>query len=258
VRQGAERQDCFGTGRFMEERTCSRLLRWCGAGWLGLVGFGWFGWAGSADGREAGGSLASKLLHRRNVLAWGFEGYFFFVMSRDESKGHAALRRGSVSVPGASYFLTFCTDRRRSGLSTHLVGTTLWDEMQFMERDLVWRMRAMTIMPDHVHRLIELGEALSRSRSVARLKAKTSTALNGVGLRWEKGFFDHRVRPEDQLGPIVRYIANNPIRVGLISGGVLRWPWFQMGEPERMAFGGEIETEADDLPDWLKTNEREE
>ena len=122
-----------------------------------------------------------------------------------------------------------------------------------MEHDSIWRMRAITIMPDHVHGLIVLGQNLSLPQGVARFKAKTHTVLKDVGLKWERGYFDHRIRPEDKLGPIVRYIANNPIRAGLIAADESRWPWFKLGEAERKWFRWGEFTAGDELPDWLSS-----
>lgn len=154
-------------------------------------------------------------------------------MARDEAKGHAALRRGRVSVAGARYFLTLCTRDRRTELVREVVGGAVLREVMTMEGESLWRVMALTVMPDHLHMLVELGERLTLSKAVSRLKAKTAADLRRVDVVWERGFFDHRLRRDDKVEAIVRYIALNPVRAGLVSEcDAAGWRWFRLGEEE--------------------------
>ncbi len=92
---------------------------------------------------------------------------------RDLIKGHAALRRGRVSIPNAEYFLTVCTDERRTGLTLCAVATAILAEMHAMDADQTWQVRCAVVMPDHIHLIMILGERLTLGKSIARLKSKT-------------------------------------------------------------------------------------
>ncbi|MCX6624139.1 MAG: nickel-responsive transcriptional regulator NikR [Acidobacteria bacterium] len=119
---------------------------------------------------------------------------------RDPTKGHAALRRGRVSIPHADYFLTVCTDEKRPGLTSPAVATAILTELRAMDADGTWQLRCAAVMPDHVHVLAILGERLTLGQSVGRLKSKTQASLRAVAansaaaLVWERDFYDHHVR----------------------------------------------------------------
>ena len=118
-------------------------------------------------------------------------------MARDPVKGRAALRRGRVSIPGAEYFLTVCTDQRRADITGSHIASAILAEAKAMDLDGTWHLRCAVVMPDHVHLLVVLGERLSLGKAMARLKAKTSASMRlaDPALRWERDFFDRHVRP---------------------------------------------------------------
>ncbi|MBA4137372.1 MAG: hypothetical protein C0518_08675 [Opitutus sp.] len=123
-------------------------------------------------------------------------------MALDPKKGRAALRRGRVSVLGGEYFLTICTDQRRPGLTTATTAPAILAEMHRMTADGTWTVRCATVMPDHIHVLFVLGERLPLGKCIQRLKAKTSADLLDTACEWERDFFDHRLRPDDERLPI--------------------------------------------------------
>ena len=93
---------------------------------------------------------------------------------RDLTKGHAALRRGRVSIPHAEYFLTVCTDEKHPGLSSPAAAPAILAELRAMDADLTWQLRCAVVMPDHVHALIILGERLTLGQSVGRLNPSSA------------------------------------------------------------------------------------
>lgn len=172
-------------------------------------------------------------------------------MPRDPAKGHAALRRGRVTIPNAEYFLTICTDQRRSGLTSPDTAKAILAEAQTMDTDTTWHLRCAVVMPDHLHLLVGLGRRLSLGKSIARLKSKTKAALSACSpsLVWERGFFDHHVRPEDERLALFLYIFLNPHRAGLCSKDGI-WPWYYCCEEDWAWFKGLLDTDRPQ-PEWL-------
>lgn len=170
-------------------------------------------------------------------------------MPSDPAKDHAALRRGRVSTPNAVYFLTVCTERRAAGLTDPQVASRILGEMQAMQTDDVWSVRCAVIMPDHAHLLIELGAKLSLEKAVSRLKAKPSAGLRAAGLGWERGFFDHRLRADDDRLDVFLYVFLNPYRAGLCAG-TESWPWFYC-HPDDWAWFRDYLNADRPPPDWL-------
>jgi REP element-mobilizing transposase RayT len=75
-------------------------------------------------------------------------------------------------------------------------------------------------MPDHLHVVIagKAPEAEPLS-SMKRFKQRSNFwfANNRSEVRWQKDFYDHMLRREEDLRKHVRYILNNPIRAGLVD-----------------------------------------
>ena len=45
-----------------------------------------------------------------------------------------------------------------------------------------------------------------------------------TGIRWQKNFFDHRLRSDESWDEKAAYIRNNPVRAGLLPEGQT-WPY---------------------------------
>ena len=175
-------------------------------------------------------------------------------MLRDPHRGHDALRRGRSSQPGATYFLTLCTEDRHGGLTNSAIGMAIMAEAHALTVDSSWTLRAATIMPDHVHLLITLGERLSVEKCISRLKAKTSAVLRSQSpaaesLAWQRGFFDHQLRSDEPIAAVLLYVYLNPYRATLCEG-TDRWPWFYCREEDWAWFKDSLNA---DLPEpaWL-------
>jgi REP element-mobilizing transposase RayT len=77
-------------------------------------------------------------------------------------------------------------------------------------------------MPDHLHWLFELQSAIPLSRLVMTTKSFTAREINETLGRagqpvWQRGYFDHAVRREEDLRQIARYIVTNPLRAGIVA-----------------------------------------
>ena len=75
-------------------------------------------------------------------------------------------------------------------------------------------------MPDHLH-LVLHGEKASADawRAMVDFKQKTGYwfAQNQPEFKWQKDFHDHIIRANDDLAAQIRYIADNPVRGGLVA-----------------------------------------
>jgi len=81
-----------------------------------------------------------------------------------------------------------------------------------------YRLLAWTIMPNHVHALIEimqtpLAEILHGWKSYTGKAA--NRLLKRAGDFWQAEYFDRFIRDEEHLAKAIRYIENNPVKAGL-------------------------------------------
>ena len=75
-------------------------------------------------------------------------------------------------------------------------------------------------MPNHVHLLLKGRRDSSDTwAAVTLFKQRTGFWLGRYRPRvnWQKDFYDHIIRLEEDLGAQVRYIAGNPVRKGLVK-----------------------------------------
>jgi len=128
-----------------------------------------------------------------------------------------ANRLPPASYEGGIYFVIISCDRRAAYFAQakraewcakHLLACA-----QMAGADLL----AYTIMPDHVHLLVAqyhgtLPALVRTFKQVTGFHFKKDT---GQGL-WQKGYYDHVIRKEEDLAEIALYIAANPVRRALV------------------------------------------
>ena len=135
--------------------------------------------------------------------------------------GHAALRKGRVSVPNGIYLVTATTiNRSRFFENFHAACKAA----RCFEDEAVLgnaAMLAWVLMPDHAHWLIELSEHDALSAMVNRIKSASARRANRVlkrkGALWAAAYHDHALRAEDDLPDTARYVVANPLRAGLVK-----------------------------------------
>ncbi len=74
-------------------------------------------------------------------------------------------------------------------------------------------------MPDHLHILVAGGEKSSLTKLVKRFKQTSSYHYMGGGRSrlWQRSYYDHVLRCEEDVVEVARYIWENPIRKGLVE-----------------------------------------
>jgi putative transposase len=134
---------------------------------------------------------------------------------------HKNIRLSPNSYLGRqSYFVTICCFDRRRIFSDLSACRWLLEILRSESAVRGFAIHAYCIMPDHFHLLAEgLLPSSDLKSFIKTLKIKTSRAYKQKYGRplWQKKFFDHVVRPNEQIEPIAFYIWMNPVRNGLSS-----------------------------------------
>ena len=76
-------------------------------------------------------------------------------------------------------------------------------------------------MPDHVHALVAFPKVESLLSVVRVWKGYQAKRL---GIEWQVGFFDHRIRSNESASEKRAYILMNPVRAGLVARAE-DWPY---------------------------------
>jgi REP element-mobilizing transposase RayT len=75
-------------------------------------------------------------------------------------------------------------------------------------------------MPDHVHLTLTGNESNSDiKKCLDMFKQKTGFwfSQNQPDVKWQKDYYDHILRSKENLDIHIKYILNNPVRVGLVE-----------------------------------------
>jgi REP element-mobilizing transposase RayT len=133
----------------------------------------------------------------------------------DKSPHGKNLRKGRYSEPGRIYLVTIvCRDRRpvfKDFSAARAVIQVLinHDRLEFAQT------LSFVVMPDHLHWLMQLGDDKNLGDTIQALKSITSKRLGGR--IFQKGFYDHAVRQDEDIKALARYIVANPLRAGLVD-----------------------------------------
>ena len=125
------------------------------------------------------------------------------------------LRKGRFSEPGRIYAITVVTRNRQPifqdfTLARFLIGILRrHEEMEFAQT------LSFVVMPDHFHWLMKLGHKQNLSQ-VARGVKSIFSKKAGRSV-FQKGFYDHAVRQDEDIQEISRYMVMNPVRAGLVT-----------------------------------------
>lgn len=141
------------------------------------------------------------------------------------------------------YFLTICArhkvgaDRRVCPFEDKRLANQIIESLIYRWKRADISLYCYCLMPDHLH--IAVSPKDSKNLSTIIKEFKTYTTQIGwkyVGIKgklWQKGYYDHIARRQEDLVSICRYILANPVRKGLVedaedwqcSGMIDPLPW---------------------------------
>ncbi len=131
------------------------------------------------------------------------------------------LRKGRYSEARRIYFITTVTHHRKALFHDIYCARTVIGEMRRLHHDEVVNSQAWVLMPDHLHWLFALQEGKTLGQVVNLFKGRSARSvnqlLNQTGHIWQRAYYDHALREEEDVRDIARYIVANPLRAGLVT-----------------------------------------
>ena len=134
--------------------------------------------------------------------------------------GWDELRKGRFSEPGRAYHVTTVVADRRPVFRDLRLGRILVREMMRLEDERAVASLAFVVMPDHLHWLFTLRDRIPLSEVIGRLKGRSSRLLaieTGHRPFWQRAFYDHAIRGDEDLRAVARYLVANPLRRNLVE-----------------------------------------
>ena len=86
---------------------------------------------------------------------------------------------------------------------------------------LVWHCQLCLLMPDHLHAIIAFPREPDMKTVISNWKKFVASKF---GVKWQRDFFDHRLRDHHELQEKTSYILMNPVRKGLCERAE-DWVW---------------------------------
>jgi REP element-mobilizing transposase RayT len=131
--------------------------------------------------------------------------------------------------PGCLYFITICCkDRGQNQLCRPDVAKYILGSVAYRQQSRLWFARLVLLMPDHVHMLVAFPDVINMTATVRGWK---SYIARRHGIRWQRDFFDHRIRNGESWEKKAHYIRQNPIRAGLVNeAGIWPYVWDFQGQ----------------------------
>jgi len=138
-------------------------------------------------------------------------------------------------VPGGTYFFTVTlADRGSQTLVAHL--ELLREAFRRVRRERPFLIEAIVVLPDHLHTVWTLPDGDNdyparwraiKSRFTHALRERDRSLIpnaKGEFDLWQRRYWEHTIRDEDDLQRHVDYIHYNPIKHGLVKR-VADWPF---------------------------------
>ncbi|RUR28056.1 REP-associated tyrosine transposase [Vreelandella nanhaiensis] len=141
----------------------------------------------------------------------------------------ATYRR--AHVPGGTYFFTVVTYARQSLLADSLNVNALGRAFRRVRDEQPFTMEAFVLLPDHLHCIWTLPEGdtdySSRWRDIKKYASKEFLLPAGGSSTWQRGFWEHVIRDENDWRQHVDYIHYNPVKHGWAKApGEWKWSSF--------------------------------
>lgn len=132
------------------------------------------------------------------------------------------LPRETYQIPSQIFSLTICTLNRLPLFQNVKYGELVTSSLATGPFGIQTERFAYCLMPDHLHLLLASKES-NLVDLINRWKSYSANLLrrNGlIGPCWQRGFYDHALRKEEDIRNIAEYIVNNPVRFGLANNWV--------------------------------------
>jgi len=137
----------------------------------------------------------------------------------------ALQRRKNIRLPKQVYSnlnqifsITICTNDRRQIFRNETWCKMILESLETGPFGKSTECFAYCLMPDHLHLQIAPRDG-NLIDLVNGWKSYTANLLRRHGLKggcWQRGFYDHALRKDEDIQTVAEYIVNNPVRAGLV------------------------------------------
>lgn len=139
-------------------------------------------------------------------------------------------RRSRVS--GGTYFFTLVSGGRNPVLTEPQSRLALRSAIEEVRESLPFSISAWVLLPDHLHCIWTLPDGdsdYSKRWGIIKTRYSRHMGASAVNNRhesglWQRRFWEHRIRDQNDLNNHLNYIHINPLKHGIVTA-VKDWPY---------------------------------
>ncbi|MEI6168366.1 MAG: hypothetical protein WCS52_14380 [bacterium] len=133
---------------------------------------------------------------------------------------------------GAAFHVRLRVDRDTPVMLSGLpLAPLIMEAARRYHTDKRWWLNLMVVMPDHIHMIACFPGEPGMSATLAGWKAFLARQH---GVRWQRNYFDHRLRNDDEFVEKAHYIRMNPVRAHLCKAPE-EWKWVVCPSEDQVA-----------------------
>jgi REP-associated tyrosine transposase len=155
----------------------------------------------------------------------------------------------SIIRTSRTFFVSTKTSMGRAILQSDRNATLFVDVLRSYIAAKKFKVHDFVVMPDHVHLLMTVNGDMSVEKAVQFIKGGFSYRLKKeigyTGEVWQKGFSEVRVNDKESFAKHREYIAENPVKRGLV-GSVEDYPYCFAYLAKRKAAGAKAHVKNQD------------
>ncbi len=143
----------------------------------------------------------------------------------------------SIDVSSAWYFITICADGHAPWVGSRVprdrdfatIADAILSAARWYHEHGKWRLALFLVMPDHLHFIAQFSATCGHAGRVTLpmvsiIQQFKSYLIRTFGLRFQRDFFDTRLRDDAHFAEEYDYILGNPVRKGLCATPE-EWPY---------------------------------
>jgi REP element-mobilizing transposase RayT len=141
-------------------------------------------------------------------------------------------RKNSLRLPNFDYasrchFVTIVTHERRKFFDDKQIATSTNEILINLREKYNFNLYSYCLMPDHFHGLIGIGDSgMTLGRICGDFKSLSTREFWKFydGKMWQRQFYDHVIRNQQDFEETIKYIRLNPVEAKLVENWK-DWKW---------------------------------
>ena len=129
------------------------------------------------------------------------------------------LKKEIYSDQNQLFGITVCTKSRQPIFHQKLHAATIIETFQTKPFHQNTKLYAYCLMPDHLHLLVAPKQS-NLIDFIRRWKSYTANLLNKSDFKgpcWQRSFYDHALRKDEDIRNTAEYIVHNPVRKKIVK-----------------------------------------